>query len=41
MTSSPRAGYGLFILTLINFFNYLDRYIVAGILLRIEYRTAR
>ena len=35
-TSSPRARYGLSVLSLINLFNYLDRYIVAGAIPLIE-----
>jgi hypothetical protein len=35
-SKAPRNAYGLAVLSLINFLNYLDRYIVAGILLRIE-----
>ena len=45
-TPSSRAVFGLAVLSLINFFNYLDRYIVAGVLplveaeLRIDHQQA-
>ena len=35
-TALPGAGYALGVLTFINLLNYLDRYIVAGVLPRIE-----
>ncbi len=34
--ASPRAVFGLSVLSLINFFNYLDRYIVAGVVPLVE-----
>lgn len=34
--TSPRARFGLTVLSLINFFNYLDRYIVAGVVPLVE-----
>src|SRR5262249_27319232 len=34
--ASPRAAFGLSVLSLINFFNYLDRYIVAGVIPLVE-----
>src|SRR5258708_15166162 len=34
--SSGRSGFGLAILSLINFFNYLDRYILAGVIPLVE-----
>jgi MFS family permease len=34
--SSARSGFGLAILSLINFFNYLDRYILAGVIPLVE-----
>ena len=34
--ASPRAPFGLTVLSLINFFNYLDRYIVAGVVPLVE-----
>ena len=34
--ASSRAFFGLSVLSLINFFNYLDRYIVAGVLPLVE-----
>lgn len=44
--AAPRAVFGLTVLSLINFFNYLDRYIVAGVVplveseLRIDHESA-
>ena len=35
-TALPGAGYALGVLTFINVINYLDRYLIAGILPRIE-----
>src|SRR5712664_2697056 len=34
--SSGRSGFGLAVLSLINFFNYLDRYILAGVIPLVE-----